>query len=123
MTDNGYLSLDKAHLTKMQRERRASIRRIDYTPSRDALAAFEARQTQERPGSIAATNSAVLDAIVTEWAELDRNKETGSRSAQDSEGPAGIHAPVRAYTYESGRCALWARSSRRQRQRKKAGRW
>lgn len=87
MTDNGYLSLDKAHLAKMQRERRASIRRIDYTPSRDALAAFEARQTQERPGSIAATNSAVLDAIVTEWAELTGIKKQEVEAPKTPKGP------------------------------------
>lgn len=65
-----YLSRDKAHLAKLQRERRATMRRIDYIPGRQALAVFAARQAQEQPRSIAATNSAVLDAILVEWAEL-----------------------------------------------------
>lgn len=70
MSDDGYLSRDKAHLATLQRARRGSMRRIDYMPGRQALAVFEARQAQERPHSIEATNSAVLDAILIEWAEL-----------------------------------------------------
>ncbi|MER2022756.1 MAG: HGGxSTG domain-containing protein [Stenotrophomonas sp.] len=46
------------------------MRRIDYMPGREALAVFETRQAQERYGSVEATNSAVLDAILIEWAEL-----------------------------------------------------
>jgi hypothetical protein len=65
-----YLSKDPAHLAKLQRDRRKRIRRVDYMPGRDALAVFEARQEIETPGSLAATNSAVLDAILIEWAEL-----------------------------------------------------
>lgn len=67
---DGYPSHDKAHLAKLQRQRRAAMRRIDYMPGRQALAVFEARQARERLGSIGATNSALLDAILVEWAEL-----------------------------------------------------
>lgn len=53
-----------------QRRRRTKIVRIDYHPSDRALACLKARQARERPGSVRGTNSAVLDAIVAEWAEL-----------------------------------------------------
>src|SRR5688572_7637119 len=66
----GYLSKDAAHLAKLQRERRVRMVRIDYMPGKRALKAIAIRREQERPGSQAATNSAVLDAIVEEWAEL-----------------------------------------------------
>lgn len=70
MTGDSYLSRDKAHLAKLQRDRRAAMRRIDYMPGNLALTIFEARQEQEPPRGSAATNSAVLDAILIEWAEL-----------------------------------------------------
>ncbi len=69
MTD-GYLSRDREHLARLQRERRKLYPRIDYMPGREAAAIFAARQRLERPGSAEATNSAVLDAILIEWAEL-----------------------------------------------------
>jgi len=69
------------------------MRRIDYMPGRDALAVFEARQAQERQGSTEATNSAVLDAILIEWAELTGIKykeiESPSTSAAGLESPSG----------------------------------
>ena len=67
---DGYLSRNRPYLARLQRERRASMVRIDYMPSPDALAIFENRKTQESPGSITGTNSAVLDAILIEWASL-----------------------------------------------------
>jgi hypothetical protein len=70
MSGDGYLSRDKAHLAALQRARRERMRRIDYMPDRDAQAVFEARQAQEGQRSTEATNSAVLDAILIEWAEL-----------------------------------------------------
>lgn len=69
MTD-GHLSRDRAHLAGLQRKRRARMVRIDYMPSREALAAIEAKRATVRPGSVAATNSALIDAVVTEWAKL-----------------------------------------------------
>ncbi|ASW45375.1 MULTISPECIES: HGGxSTG domain-containing protein [Xanthomonas] len=83
-----YLSGDKLHLAKLQRERRATMRRIDYMPGRRALAVFEARQAQERPRSIEATNSAVLDAILIEWAEL-----TGVKYSQVGQPKATAPTP------------------------------
>ncbi|WP_156880311.1 HGGxSTG domain-containing protein [Thermomonas fusca] len=69
-TADGYLSRCKPHLNRLQRDRRARMVRIDYMPGRAALAAIEAKRATLRPGSVAATNSAMLDAIVTEWARL-----------------------------------------------------
>jgi hypothetical protein len=69
MTD-GYLSKDRAHLAAMQRRRRASMIRIDYMPAPEAVAILQARRAQERPRSPQATNSAILDAIVKDWARL-----------------------------------------------------
>lgn len=66
----GYLSKDRAHLAELQRQRRQRMTRIDYMPDADALAAIEAKRATCRPGSMAATNSAVIDAIVREWAIL-----------------------------------------------------
>lgn len=66
----GYLSRDKAHLAALQRQRRSYMVRMDYMPSKDAQRAIQAHRERCRPGSQSATNSAVLDAIVLEWADL-----------------------------------------------------
>lgn len=73
MTD-GYLSRDREHLAKRQRERRARMVRIDYMPSREALAAI---QTKRGPYLPLCTNSGIIDAIVIEWAGLTgiKNRE------------------------------------------------
>lgn len=75
MTD-GYLSKDRAYLAAMQRERRASIVRIDYMPGKDARDAIEAMRARSRSRSVSATNSAVIDAIVAEWARLTGIQQT-----------------------------------------------
>ena len=77
---DGYLSRDREHLARLQRVRRGYMTRIDYMPGKDALAIFEACKAQARPGTLAATNSAVLDTIVTEWAALTgiKNQEIES---------------------------------------------
>lgn len=133
MTDSdGYLSRDRQHLARQQRERRARMVRIDYMPGKDALAMIAAMRATQRPGSVAATNSAVLDAIVTEWAaltgikysEVDRpmspeirhqyvqarvtSVPERSARAQDFGRPTGINARIagaRADAYDSGRLA------------------
>jgi hypothetical protein len=69
MTD-GYLSKDRGRLAKGQRARRARMVRVDYMPGKDAQAIIAIKRDQCRPGSLSATNSAVIDAIVTEWADL-----------------------------------------------------
>ncbi len=68
MTD--YLSRDRQYLATMQRKRRAHMIRIDYMPAPEAVAILQARRAQERPRSPQATNSAILDAIVKDWARL-----------------------------------------------------
>ena len=67
---DGYLSRNRPYLARQQRERRAGMARIDYMPSADAVAILQARKAQEWPNSVGSTNSAVLDAILCEWAEL-----------------------------------------------------
>lgn len=67
---DGYLSRDRAHLAALQRKRRARMVRIDYMPGPEALAAIEAKRATVAPGTVDATNSAIIDAIVKEWAEL-----------------------------------------------------
>jgi hypothetical protein len=66
MTD-GYLSKNRDYLNKAQRERRRYYTRIDYMPSKKALAIIEAKRELHYPMN---TNSGILDAVVTEWAEL-----------------------------------------------------
>ena len=70
MTDDGYLSKNRRHLAAMQRQRRERTVRIDYMPSPAALAIMEAKRARAYPGSVDATHSAVLDAILSEWASL-----------------------------------------------------
>ncbi|MFA5901399.1 MAG: HGGxSTG domain-containing protein [Hyphomicrobium sp.] len=66
MTD-GYLSRDRARINQVQRQRRARNPRIDYYPSPDALMLINAKRGRSYPLNIV---SGVLDAIVTEWADL-----------------------------------------------------
>lgn len=132
-TADGYLSRCKPHLNRLQRDRRARMVRIDYMPSKAALAAIEAKRATLRPGSVAATNSATLDAILIEWArltgincgeeELPKSPELvhqyaqarmspiaeRSARAQESGGVTGINpriAGARAGAYDSGRATL-----------------
>ena len=94
MTD-GYLSKDRAYLAAMQRERRARIVRIDYMPSKAARDAIEAMRARSRPRSVLGTNSAVIDAIVAEWARL-----TGIQQSQVAKPVSPARSPVL-----SGQCA------------------
>ena len=96
MTD-GYLSHDKAHVAAQQRARRARMVRIDYMPGRQALAVLQARQAKERPGSVAATNSATLDAILIEWAELTGLKWKLIDRPKGPAGHTGINGPLRTH--------------------------
>lgn len=99
---NGYLSRDREHLARQQRERRARIVRIDYMPGKEARAFFLAAQATMRPGSQAATNSAVLDAIVAEWAELTGiNKRLVEPSTTSDKAPE-LCRPLRARAYDFG---------------------
>ncbi len=65
---NYYLSKDRNHLNRMQRERRANLIRIDYadvSPEADAVI------DSQRNGGIDGTASAILNRIITEWAECN----------------------------------------------------
>jgi len=53
-----------------QRWRRARMRRIDYMPGTDALAVIEGQLAARGRFYVSNTNSAILDAIVIQWAEL-----------------------------------------------------
>lgn len=93
MTD-GYLSKDRGHLAKGQRARRARMIRVDYMPGKDAQAIIAIRREQCRPGSLSATNSAVIDAIVTEWADL-----TGIKYSEVECPMTSGHTPELTDTY------------------------
>lgn len=86
-----YPTKDREHLARLQRMRRALLRRVDYMPSPHALPVIEARRTQERPGSVAATNSAVINAIVAEWAAMTGMGTTVVRTS-DPERSARMRA-------------------------------
>lgn len=68
--NDGFQSKDRNRINATQRGRRARMTRVDYMPGDDALAILRAKRAQERPGTPAATNSSVLDAILTDWARL-----------------------------------------------------
>lgn len=67
---DGCLSRNRAHLAALQRKRRARMVRIDYMPGPEALAAIEAKRATLPEWGGLSTNSATIDAIVTEWARL-----------------------------------------------------
>lgn len=137
MIGDGYLSRDKAHLAALQRARRERMRRIDYMPGRDAHSVFEARQAQERQDSAEATNSAVLDAILIEWAEIKYGqveqpktsapepefRATNTRARMTSEPLPELFPPLRACVraYDSGRAGNHKITARLEKQADKCG--
>lgn len=110
MTDasDGYLSRNKPHLARLQRKRRARMVRIDYMPSREALAALDAKRATVRAGSVDATNSAVIDAIVAEWAEL-----TGTKNHEVAPPKSPAESPEFATKYAQARMTSDAERSAR----------
>lgn len=90
MTDSdGYLSKNRAHINCGQRSRRARNPRIDYYPSREALAVINAKRGPYLPWN---NNSGILDRIVTEWADLTGIKYREVESPKTSAGsPELIH--------------------------------
>jgi len=90
----GYLSKDRDHLNRQQRKRRARLVRIDYMPDAEALAVIDAKRP---PFGIDSTNSAVLNAILREWADLSGIKKRKVERPKTSGVAARIPpAPVRA---------------------------
>lgn len=63
-------SEQRQRIAAMQRARRAHMTRVDYMPCPQAVAIMEAKRARVYPGSVDATHSAVLDAILSEWAKL-----------------------------------------------------
>ncbi|WP_430539519.1 HGGxSTG domain-containing protein [Lysobacter niastensis] len=100
MMGDGYLSKNRAHLARLQRKRRAGMIRIDYMPGPEALAIIKAKRATVRRGSAAATNSAVIDAIVAEWAVLAGINKGGIERPMTSAEAAGICQPFRARAYD-----------------------
>lgn len=98
----GFLSRDRKHLARLRRERRAQMVRIDYMPCEEARAMFLAVQATKRPRSQAATNSAVLDAIVIEWAELTGIKKPEVVPPKTTEASPELSDPKRARAYDFG---------------------
>lgn len=101
MTDD-YLSHDRERVNRLQRARRSHRVRIDYMPGDDARAVIEAKRATCRPGSVAATNSAVIDAIIAEWAELTGIEyRQVDRSMSPSQQPELTDHFARAYDFDS----------------------
>jgi len=53
----------RERILRLQRERRRSLRRIDYYPSRAAAAVIDGMRTRCAGGDV----STIIDRIVTEW--------------------------------------------------------
>ena len=110
---DGYLSKDREHLARMQRKRRARMRRLDYMPGPEALAVIEAQRARQRPGSQAATNSALIDAIVIAWAALTGINNDEVESPMTSAAEAGVIRRFRAGAYDFGPTERRAEQGRR----------
>lgn len=93
----GYLSRNRKYLARLQRERRSTMVRIDYMPAAEAVAIIEAKRAELRPGSVEATNGAILDAILREWAKLTGLKWKPIDKAKSPAGHTGINTPLRAH--------------------------
>ena len=105
MNDDGYLSRNRPYLAAMQRQRRARMIRIDYMPSKAARDAIEAMRARSRPGTPSATNSAVIDAIVTEWGRL-----TGINYSDLSKPETTANLPGLSDTYTRARITTATRN-------------
>ena len=95
MSDHeGYLSREKAHLARLQRERRARTTRIDYTPGKDALAILESKRGPWYPLN---TNNGVIDTILAEWADLTgiTAELVRDQSSTNEREPTGPHTQAR----------------------------
>jgi hypothetical protein len=108
MNDDGYLSRNRPYLAAMQRQRRARMVRVDYMPSKAARDAIEAMRARSRPGTPSATNSAVIDAIVAEWARL-----TGINYSDLSKPKTPANLPGLSDTYARARISTDDRNSTR----------
>ena len=78
--NDGYLSKNRDHINKGQRQRRAKLKRIDYMPSEQVAAIINSKRGRYYPMNIV---SGVIDAIVIEWA-TDRNLIELNRKPHES---------------------------------------
>lgn len=109
---DGYMSRDRAHLADLQRKRRTRVVRIDYMPGDAARAAIEAKRATVRAGSVAATNSAVIDAIVHEWARLTGIENQVFKSPMTTGAAPELFDTFRARANDSGAGGSNATSTR-----------
>lgn len=94
---------NRARVRMLQRERRARVERIDYTPTAPALSIIRANLSGQYPNNIL---SGVLDRIVTEWAH-GKGDASGKNygdleNPKTSDSPAGVCGPFRAHAYDFG---------------------
>ena len=104
----GYLSKDRPYLNKGQRERRARFIRIDYMPSKDAVAIIETKRGRYYPLNI---NSGILNAILTEWADLTGIKYREVEAPMTSARPPELmHRSARANDFGPSHCGAKTRA-------------
>lgn len=96
--NDGYLSQDRDYINKGQRQRRATLKRIDYMPSKQAEAIINGKRGRYYPMNIV---SGVIDAIVTEWAS-DRNLIEPNRKPYESGKRPELSYPIRAHANDFG---------------------
>lgn len=97
---------DRARVNQQQRQRRRHLIRIDYMPSREAREIMETKRQRYGPLQ---TNSGILDAIVTEWADLTGIDRPTLESPMTSASKPGIVRPFRARAYDFGaQLPTWA---------------
>lgn len=110
-----FTAIDRHHImsrhptaNRSQRVRRTTNPRIDFYPSPEALTVLRAQQALHRPGSVMATNSAVLNAILEE-AGIKYGLETAPMTS--AQPPEFLDANARANDF-GGRAGTGARLQR-----------
>lgn len=96
-------SEQRQRIAAMQRARRAGMTRVDYMPSATAVAIMDAKRARAYPGSVDATHSAVLDAILSEWARLT-GIDCGRLEPPPALGAGPELSGQSAHTKDSGFC-------------------
>jgi len=104
--DDSYLSKDREQINRAKRAYRARNPRIDYYPSKDALAIIKAKYGRSAPCN---NNSGILDTIVREWAQ-DRNLIDKNIKPYGFGNRPELRHPIRARAIDFGTTALRAES-------------
>lgn len=84
-----------------QRRRRARYPRIDYYPSSKVLAAISAMRKKVGAGTVAGTNSAILNEIVHRWIDSSADMQA-TQTKPVAPAPAEVSAAVRKRANEAG---------------------